>query len=280
MNLCVSCQLNTIQTISTWNPGRFVDFLGQGRSQCPNLDRPVLWRWKMFTQIEIHIISTISRCNNKALVPQQKKPQRKEERGGKITARPLKDFVPTLLFFWDSHLKTSSENSAFNCMQRTLLAIGAHWPPAPEYCTLENRFPRTCGDFYRLPFAEVSGDCVTDAAYPLLISWPTRQRSLHWKHLYHIPFMVTYDHLSWDVHWISLQYSTSEKKYSTSEKKYSTSEKMSSPGLRSLRATSFRTPSASRINRNWTWKLKHLCFIQTLLKHYIISDPPKLKLKT
>ena len=96
VNLCVSCQLNTIQTIATWNPGRFVDFLGQGRSQCPNLDRPVLWRWKMFTQIKIHIISTISRCNNRALVPQQKKPQRKEERGGKITARPLKDFVPTL----------------------------------------------------------------------------------------------------------------------------------------------------------------------------------------
>ena len=50
----------------------------------------------MFTQIEIHIISTISRCHTRARVPQQEKPQRKEERGGKIAARPLKDFVPTL----------------------------------------------------------------------------------------------------------------------------------------------------------------------------------------
>ena len=108
------------------------------------------------------------------------------------------------LFFWDSHLKTSSENSAFNSMQRTLLAIGAHWPPAPEYCTLENRFPRTCGDFYRLPFAEVSGDCVTDAAYPLLISWPTRQRSLHWKHLY----QTIYGHLWSLIVGFSLDFST------------------------------------------------------------------------
>ena len=36
------------------------------------------------------------------------------------------------------------------------------------------------------------------------------------------------------------------------------SEKMSSPGLRSLRATSFRAPPVSLTSRNWTWNIEHI----------------------
>ena len=100
------------------------------------------------------------------------------------------------------YLKTSSQNSTFNGMRRTFLAIRTDWPPTPAHqsylvitsnlnsqapsCVLCKHFRegisgnQICPLFCRLvkPFAEVGGDAVTDCADSLLVSWTTCQRSL------------------------------------------------------------------------------------------------------